>query len=86
VDELLEAVFGESGIGEIFRPGLREVLCETTKQGVSPSVHQDGRRPRVGFPEILETKATTADISMPCHKEQIHRNRFRSTTSIQIAQ
>jgi hypothetical protein len=38
------------------------VPCETTKQEVTLSVHQDGGRPRTGIPEILETEAIIAKI------------------------
>jgi hypothetical protein len=40
-------------------------VCETTKQEVNLSVHQDGGRPRIGIPEILETEAIIAEISIP---------------------
>jgi hypothetical protein len=54
--------FGEGGIGDFAaRPWLCAVLCETTKQVVNLSAHQDGRRPSTGIPEILETKASIAE-------------------------
>jgi hypothetical protein len=44
------------------RPLLCVVLCETTKQVVNLSVHQDGGRHRIWIPEILETGAINAEI------------------------
>jgi hypothetical protein len=48
---------------------LCTVLCETTKQAVNLSVHQDGGRPSAGIPEILEAEASISEISMSCHQE-----------------
>jgi hypothetical protein len=44
--------------------------CETTKQVVYLSVHQDGGRYRVEISKILETEAIIAEISMSWHNEQ----------------
>jgi hypothetical protein len=38
------------------------VLCETTKQAVNLSAHQDGGHHRTGIPEKLETEAIIAEI------------------------
>jgi hypothetical protein len=51
------------------QPQLHSVLCETTKQAVKLSAHQDGSGPRTRILEILETEAIIAEISMPCHNE-----------------
>jgi hypothetical protein len=45
------------------------VLCETSKQAVNLSVHQDDGHPSTGIPEILDTEASIAEISMSCHHE-----------------
>jgi hypothetical protein len=37
-------------------------LCETTKQAVNLSVHQDGGRPSTKILEILETEASITEI------------------------
>jgi hypothetical protein len=44
------------------RPRLGAVLCETAKQGVNLSVHEDGGSVSTGIPEILETEASIAEI------------------------
>jgi hypothetical protein len=38
------------------RPRLCAVLCETLKEAVNLSVHQDGRRPSAGISEILKSQ------------------------------
>jgi hypothetical protein len=48
-------------------PHVCAVLCETTKQAVNLSVHQDGRRPSTGIQEIMETEASTTEIWISCH-------------------
>jgi hypothetical protein len=47
------------------RPRSCAVLCETTKQAVNLCMHQDGGRHRTSIPEILESGAIIAEISMP---------------------
>jgi hypothetical protein len=42
-----------------------QLLCETTKQTVNLSVHQDGRCPRTRIKEILETKLSS--LNSQCH-------------------
>jgi hypothetical protein len=44
------------------RPRVCAVLCETPKQAVNFSVHEDGGRPSAGIPEILDTEASIAEI------------------------
>jgi hypothetical protein len=41
------------------------VVCAKQQNEVNQSVHQDGGRPITGIPEILETEAIIAEISMP---------------------
>jgi hypothetical protein len=47
-----------------FAARLREraVLCETSKEAVIFSVHQDGGRPSNGIQETLYTEASIAEI------------------------
>jgi hypothetical protein len=40
------------------QPQVCVMLCATTKQAVNLSVHQDGRRPSTGIPEILDTETS----------------------------
>jgi hypothetical protein len=46
----------------VARPPECSVLCETAKQAVNLSVHQDGGCPRTGIPEILGTGDISAEI------------------------
>jgi hypothetical protein len=63
------------------RPLLCPELCETTKQAVNLSGHEDGGRASNGIPELLETESGFAEISTSCHHEQIPRRSFCSTRS-----
>jgi radical SAM superfamily enzyme with C-terminal helix-hairpin-helix motif len=62
------------------QPLLCAVLCETAKKAVKLSVHQDGGRPRTGIPEILETEAIVAEISVSCQNQRTPRCSFCNTT------
>jgi hypothetical protein len=44
------------------RPRVCAVVCETYKQAVNLSVHQDGGHPSTGNQEILDTEASVAEI------------------------
>jgi hypothetical protein len=44
------------------RPRLGAVLCESSKQAVRLSVHQDGGRRSTGISEILDMEASVAEI------------------------
>jgi hypothetical protein len=44
------------------RPRVCAVLCDTKKQAVYFSVHQDGGRLNTEIPEILDTEARIAEI------------------------
>jgi hypothetical protein len=55
--------FGEGGVNEVCRQAVVcTVLCETSKQTVSLSEHQDGGHSSTGIPEILVTEASIAEI------------------------
>jgi hypothetical protein len=55
--------------------------AKTNKQALNLSVHQDGGRPSIWIPEILDTDAGNAERSVSCHHEQIPRSRICSITS-----
>jgi hypothetical protein len=55
--------FGESAAEKV--AALVRSACETTKQEVNLSVHQDGGRLRNGISEILETEAIITEIPIP---------------------
>jgi hypothetical protein len=43
-------------------PRVCAVLCESSKEAVNLSVHQDGGRPSTGIPEILDTEVSVDEI------------------------
>jgi hypothetical protein len=59
------------------RSRMCAVMCETTKQAVNLSVHQDGGRPSTGIPEILAQKLTL--LKSECHAS---RNKYPQAASV----
>jgi hypothetical protein len=51
------------------------------KEAVNLSVHQVVGGPSTWIPEILDTDADTAELSVSCHHEQIPISMFYTSTS-----
>jgi hypothetical protein len=55
-------------------------VCETSKQAVNLSVHQDGWRLSIGIPEILDTEAGITEINVMPSRTNIQNQLLYSTS------